>query len=58
VVYPVVSQKTLQDIVTEFKAVGFDFDREVQERMRSRFRNALRRDGRGMGRPHVLLFSS
>ncbi len=43
VVYPVVSQKTLQDIVAEFKAMGFNFDREVQERMRSSYGHHYRR---------------
>ncbi len=42
VIYPVVSQKTLQDIVAEFKAMGFNFDREVQERMRSSTRRSHR----------------
>ena len=43
VVYPVVSQKTLQDIVAEFNAMGFNFDREVQERMRSSYGHHYRR---------------
>jgi TnpA family transposase len=43
VVYPVVSQKTLQDIVAEFKAMGFNFDREVQERMRPSYGHHYRR---------------
>jgi hypothetical protein len=37
VVYPVVGQKTLQELVAEFKAIGFEFDREVQEQMRSSY---------------------
>lgn len=37
VVYPVVSQKALQGLVAEFKAMGFDFEREVQETMRSSY---------------------
>ncbi len=43
VVYPVVSQRTLQEIVAEFKAMGFNFDREVQERMRSSYGHHYRR---------------
>jgi len=43
VVYPVVGQKTLQELVAEFKAMGFDFDREVQERMRSSYGHHYRR---------------
>ncbi len=37
VVYPVVGQKTLQELVAEFKTMGFDFEREVQETMRSSY---------------------
>jgi hypothetical protein len=43
VVYPVVGQKTLQELVAEFKAMGFDFNREVQERMRSSYGHHYRR---------------
>jgi hypothetical protein len=43
VVYPVVGQKTLRELVAEFKAMGFDFDREVQERMRSSYGHHYRR---------------
>ena len=43
VVYPVVGQKTLQELVAEFKAMGFNFDREVQERMRSSYGHHYRR---------------
>jgi hypothetical protein len=43
VVYPVVGQKTLRELVAEFKAIGFDFDREVQERMRSSYGHHYRR---------------
>jgi hypothetical protein len=43
VVYPVVGQKTLKELVAEFKAMGFDFDREVQERMRSSYGHHYRR---------------
>ena len=37
VFYPVVGQKTLQELVAEFKSMGFDFEREVQETMRSSY---------------------
>ena len=37
VVYPVVSKKTLEELVAEFKTMGFDFEREVQESMRSSY---------------------
>ncbi|MEO7559878.1 MAG: Tn3 family transposase, partial [Nitrosospira sp.] len=43
VVYPVVGQKTLQELVAEFKAMGFDFEREVQETMRSSYGHHYRR---------------
>lgn len=43
VVYPVVSQKTLQELVAEFKAAGFDFEREVQETMRASYGHHYRR---------------
>ncbi len=43
VVYPVVAQKTLEDLVEEFKAMGFDFEREVQETMRSSYGHHYRR---------------
>lgn len=43
VVYPVVTQKTLQEIVAEFQAMGFDFEREVQETVRASYGNHYRR---------------
>jgi hypothetical protein len=43
VVYPVVAQKTLEELVDEFKATGFDFEREVQETMRSSYSCHYRR---------------
>jgi TnpA family transposase len=43
VVYPVVGQKTLQELVAEFKTIGFDFEREVQETMRSSYGHHYRR---------------
>ena len=43
VVYPVVGQKTLYELVAEFKAMGFDFEREVQETMRSSYGHHYRR---------------
>jgi len=43
VVYPVVGQKTLQELVAEFKTMGFDFEREVQETMRSSYGHHYRR---------------
>jgi TnpA family transposase len=43
VVYNVVAQATLQDIVTEFKATGFDYEREVQQTMRSSYGHHYRR---------------
>jgi len=43
VVYPVVSQKTLQELVAEFKTVGFEFEREVQETMRASYGHHYRR---------------
>ncbi|MDD5494841.1 MAG: Tn3 family transposase, partial [Dehalococcoidia bacterium] len=43
VVYPVVGQKTLQELVVEFEAMGFDFEREVQETMRSSYGHHYRR---------------
>lgn len=43
VVYPVVPQKTLEELVAEFKTMGFDFEREVQETMRSSYGHHYRR---------------
>ncbi len=43
VVYPVVAQKTLVELVDEFKAMGFDFEREVQETIRSSYGHHYRR---------------
>ena len=43
VVYPVVAQKTLQELVAEFKATGFDFEREVQATLRSSYGHHYRR---------------
>ena len=43
VVYPVVGQKTLQQLVAEFKGMGFDFEREVQGQMRSSYGHHYRR---------------
>jgi TnpA family transposase len=43
VVYPVVSAKTLEALVAEFEATEFDFDREVQEKMRSSYGHHYRR---------------
>ncbi len=43
VVYPVVGQKILQELVEEFKTMGFDFEREVQETMRSSYGHHYRR---------------
>ncbi len=43
VIYPVVGQDTLQELVDEFKAMGFDFDREVQVKMRSSYGHHYRR---------------
>lgn len=43
VVYPVVPQKTLKELVDEFKAMGFDFEREIQETMRSSYGHHYRR---------------
>ena len=43
VVYPVVSQRTLEELVAEFKTMGFDFEREVQESMRSSYGHHYRR---------------
>ena len=43
VVYPVVSQKTLQELVAEFKTMGFNFEREMQETMRSSYGHHYRR---------------
>jgi len=39
----VVAQKTLVELVDEFKAMGFDFEREVQETMRSSYGHHYRR---------------
>jgi TnpA family transposase len=43
VVYPVVGQKTLEELVAEFKAMRFDFEREVQGTMRSSYGHHYRR---------------
>lgn len=43
VVYPVVSPKILQELVAESGATDFDFDREVQEKMRSSYGYHYRR---------------
>lgn len=43
VVYPVVAKKTLQEIIAEFKAMGFDFEKEVQEMIRTSYGNHDRR---------------
>ncbi len=43
VVYPVVSPKILKELVTESEATDFDFDREVQEKMRSSYGHHYRR---------------
>ena len=43
VVYPVVAQKPLQALVAEFKATGFDFEREVQATLRSCYSHHYRR---------------
>jgi hypothetical protein len=43
VIYPVVGQKTLKEIVAEFKTMGLDFEREVQETMRSSYSHHYRR---------------
>lgn len=43
VVYSVVAQKTLQELVEEFKTMGFDFEREVQESMRASYGHHYRR---------------
>lgn len=43
VVYPVVSQEVLKELVAEFKAMGFDFAREVQTTMRSSYAHHYRR---------------
>ncbi|WP_010208494.1 Tn3 family transposase, partial [Pseudomonas amygdali] len=43
VIYPVVAQKRLQEIVAEFKAMGFDFELEVQETMRTSYGTHYRR---------------
>lgn len=43
VVYPVVDKKTLEKLVAEFKTMGFDFEREVQETMRSSYGHHYRR---------------
>ena len=42
VVYPVVSQKTLKELVAEFGALSTDFEREVQESMRSSYSHSYR----------------
>lgn len=43
VVYPVVAEKTLQELVEEFKTMGLDFEREVQESMRASYGHHYRR---------------
>ena len=43
VVYPVVGQKTLKQLVAEFKAMGFEYEREVQDQMRSSYGHHYRR---------------
>lgn len=43
VVYPVVSQKMLQNLVDEFKTLGVDTEQEVQESMRSSYGSHYRR---------------
>jgi TnpA family transposase len=43
VVYPVVSPKILQELVTEFTATDFDVEREVQETMRASYGHHYRR---------------
>ncbi|PRP68684.1 DDE transposase [Chromobacterium amazonense] len=43
VIYPVVAQKTLQEIIAEFQALGLDFEREVQETIRASYSNHYRR---------------
>ena len=43
VVYPVVGQKTLKQLVAEFKAMGFEYEREVQGQMRSSYGHHYRR---------------
>lgn len=43
VVYPVVSQKMLQNLVDEFKTLGVNTEQEVHESMRSSYGNHYRR---------------
>ena len=43
VVYPVVSPKILEELLTEFDAIDFDFDREVQEKIRASYGHHYRR---------------
>ena len=43
VVFPVVDQKTLEELVDEFKSMGFDFERELQGTMRSSYGHHYRR---------------
>lgn len=43
VVFPIVDQKTLEELVAEFKSMGFDFERELQETMRSSYSHHYRR---------------
>lgn len=42
VVYPVVSQKTLKELVAEFEALSIDVERDVQEVMRSTYSHSYR----------------
>ncbi|AUC62462.1 Tn3 family transposase (plasmid) [Cyanobacterium sp. HL-69] len=43
VIYPVVSQKTLKDLVTEYKATGIAYRQRVHKVMRASFANHYRR---------------
>ena len=43
VVYPVVGQDILEELVAEFKTMDFDFDREVQGKIRSSYGHHYRR---------------
>lgn len=43
VVFPVVDQRTLEELVAEFKLTGFDFERELQGTMRSSYGHHYRR---------------
>lgn len=42
VVYPVISQKALKELVAEFEALSTDLEREVQETMRSSYSHSYR----------------